>query len=56
MITHRDAQGVIIDILDGMPGKNLPEPPGGTEVDDLYRVNTGFAADLLRDAAEDDAR
>ncbi len=52
VITHRDAQGVIVNVLDGMPGKNLPEPPSGTEADDLYKVNTGFAADLLRDGGD----
>ncbi len=40
---------MIIDVLDGLPGKNVPEPPGGVEADDLYEVNTEFAADLLKD-------
>ncbi len=53
VITHRDAQGVIVDILDGLPGKNLPEPPGGIEVDDLYKVNTGFDTDLLKDGGDE---
>ncbi len=53
VITHRDAQGVIVNVLDGMPGKNLLEPPGGTEADDLHKVNTGFAADLLRDGGDE---
>ncbi len=53
VITHRDAQGVIVNVLDGMPGKNLPEPPGVTEADDLYQVNTGFATDLLKDGGDE---
>ncbi len=53
VITHRNAQGVIVDVLDGLPGKNLPEPPGGVEVDDLYEVNTDFAADLLKHGREE---
>ncbi len=36
-----------------MPGKNLPEPPGVTEADHLYKVNTGFAADLLKDGGDE---
>ncbi len=39
VITHRDAHGVIVDVLDGMPGESLPEPPSGTEVDDLYSIS-----------------
>ncbi len=53
VITHRDAQGVIIDILDGLPRKNLSEPPGGVEADDLYDVNTDFATGLLKDGGEE---
>ncbi len=53
VITHRDAQGVIVNVLDGMPVKNLPEPPGVTEADDLYQVNTGFATDLLKDGGDE---
>ncbi len=53
VITHRDALGVIINVLDGLPGKNLSEPPGGVEADDLYDVNTNFAAGLLKDGGEE---
>ncbi len=53
VMTHPDAQGVIVDVLDGRPGKSLPEPPGGTDVDDLYKVNTGFTADLLKDGGDE---
>ncbi len=53
MITHWNAQGVIVDVLDSLPGKNLPEPPGGVEVDDLYDVNTDFAVGLLKDGGEE---
>ncbi len=53
VITHRDAQGVVIDILDSLPGKNLSEPPGGVEADDLYDVNTNFAVGLLKDGGEE---
>ncbi len=53
VITHRNAQGMIVNVLDGLPGKNLPEPPGGVETDDLYRINTEFAADLLGDGGKE---
>ncbi len=53
IITHRDARGVIINVLDNLPGKDLPEPPGVVETDDLYKINTDFAADLLKDGGEE---
>ncbi len=53
IVTHRDAQGVIIDVLDNLPGKDLPGPPGVVETDDLYEINTDFAADLLKDGGEE---
>ncbi len=53
IITHRDAQGVVIDVLDDLPRKNPPRPPGVVEKDDLYEINTDFATDLLRDGREE---
>ncbi len=53
IVTQRDAQGVIIDVLDNFPGKDLPGPPGVVETDDLYEINTDFAADLLKDGGEE---
>ena len=53
VITHRDSQGVIVDVFNSLPGKTLPEPPSRTEVDDLYKVNTGFATDLLKDGGDE---
>ena len=53
VITHRNAQGVIIDVLDGLPGKSLPGPPDGVETNDLYKINTEFAADLLKNGGEE---
>ncbi len=47
IVTHRDVQGVIIDVLDNLPGKGLPGLAGVGEADDLYEVNT--AAGLLVD-------
>ncbi len=44
---------MIIDVLDNLPGKNLPGPPGVVETDDLYEINTDFAADLLKDGGEE---
>ncbi len=44
---------MIIDVLDGMPGKSLPGPPGEIETGDLYEINTEFAADLLKDGGEE---
>ncbi len=53
IVTHRDAQGVIIDVLDNLPGTNPPGPPGVVETDDLYEINTDFAADLLKDGGDE---
>ena len=53
VITHRNAKGVIINVLDGLPRKNFLEPPSRVEVDDLYKVNTGFATDLLKDGGNE---
>ncbi len=53
VVTHQDAQGVIIDVLDNLPGKDLPGPPGVVETNNLYEINTDFAADLLKDGGEE---
>ncbi len=53
IITQRDVQGVIIDVLDELPRKNPPGPPDVVEKDDLYEINTDFAADLLKDGGEE---
>ncbi len=53
VITHRDAQGVTISVLNDSPRRNPPEPAGVMERDDLYEVNTDFAADPLKDGGEE---
>ncbi len=53
IITQREAQGMIINVLDDMPGKNLLGPPGAEETDELYNINTEFAADFLKDGGDE---
>ncbi len=53
IITHRDTEGVIISILDDSSRPTLPEPPGAVGGDELYEINTDFAADLLKDGGEE---
>ncbi len=54
VITHRETQGVIISVLNDSPRRNPPEPSELVEKDDLYEINTDFAADLLKDGGEED--
>ena len=53
IITHRDAQGVVIGVLNDSPLQNPSRPPGAVGRDDLYEINTDFAADLLKDGGEE---
>ncbi len=43
---HREANGVIVGILDSLQSDEPPEEPEG---DDLHEINTEFVGDLLRD-------
>ncbi len=45
--THREAQGVIVGVLDKPPLDEPPEPSEPLKRDDLYEINTDFAAHLL---------
>ncbi len=49
--THREAQGMIIGVLNGSPREEPPEP--AKPMDELYEINTDFAADLLQDGGEE---
>ncbi len=53
IITHRDVQGVVIGVLNDSPWQNSSGPPGAAGKDDLYEINTDFAADLLKDGGEE---
>ncbi len=53
VITHRDAQGMIISVLNDSPLRNPPEPAGVVERCHLYEINTVFAADLLKDGGDE---
>ncbi len=53
IITHCDAQGVVIGVLNDSSQQNPSEPPGVVEKDDLYEINTDFAVDLLKDGGEE---
>ncbi len=52
-IAQREAQGVIINVLDNMPRKNLLGLSGVGETDELYNINTDFAAGLLKDGGDE---
>ncbi len=51
--THREARGVIIHVLDDSPLRNPPKPLKPAEEEDLYEINTDFAADLLQDGRDE---
>ena len=53
VITHRDVEGVVISILDDSSRPTPSKPPGAVGEDELYEINTDFAADLLKDGGEE---
>ncbi len=53
VVTQREAQGVIINVLNNVPENNLLGLSGVGETDELYRINTDFAAGLLNDGGDE---
>ncbi len=49
VITQQETQGVILGALNNPSWPDASGLLGATEEDDLYKVNTDFAADLLKD-------
>ncbi len=53
VITQREAQGVIINVLNNVPRNNLPGLSSVGETDELYNINTDFAVGLLKDGGDE---